>query len=218
MFTGGKDSTRAIEVAMREGVEVKYLVTIIPSREDSWMYHSAALNVIDLLSEALGLPLVKRPSSGVKEEEVEDLYKALKGLDVEVVVSGVVASEYQRSRIEAVCRRLGLRPYNPLWGVDEESYLRGLLRDGYEVMVTSVAALGLGPEWLGRVLDEGALEELKRLRGAYGVSMALEGGEGETLVLDSPIHRRRLVVEEAEREWRGRSGVLKIIKASLRDK
>ncbi|MCX8204136.1 MAG: diphthine--ammonia ligase [Candidatus Nezhaarchaeota archaeon] len=218
LFTGGKDSTRATEVAFREGIEVSHLVTIVPLREDSWMYHSAALNVIDLLSEALGLPVIKQLSSGVKEEEVEDLYRALRGLDVEVVVSGVIASTYQRSRIEAVCKRLGLKPYSPLWGVDEEAHLRGLIRDRYEVVFTSVSALGLGPEWLGRRLDEEAVEELRRLKKAYGVSLALEGGEAETLVLDSPIHRRRLAIEEASREWRGRSGVLKIIKASLRDK
>jgi len=218
LFTGGKDSTRAVELALAEGLDVAYLVTLLPARDDSWMYHSAALNIIDLLEEALGIPLVKRPSSGVKEEEVEDLYEALKGLDVEAVVSGVVASVYQRSRMEAVCRRLGLKLYAPLWGVDEEEYLKELIDEGYEVLFVSASALGLDESWLGRRLDEEALRELKRLRDRYGISLALEGGEAETLVLDSPIHRKRLVVEEAVKDWRGRGGVLKIIKASLVDK
>ncbi len=218
LFTGGKDSTRAVELALAEGLDVAYLVTLLPARDDSWMYHSAALNIIDLLEEALGIPLVKQPSSGVKDEEVEDLYEALKGLDVEAVVSGAVASVYQRSRIEAVCRRLSLELYTPLWGIDEEEYLKGLINEGYEVVFVSVSALGLDENWLGRRLDEEALRELKRLRDRYGISLALEGGEAETLVLDSPIHRKRLVIEEAIKEWRGRSGVLKILRASLVEK
>lgn len=218
LYTGGKDSTRAVQAALEDGLDVAYLITIMPSREDSWMYHSAALNLVDLSAEALEIPLVKRWSSGVKEEEVEDLYEALRGLNVEVVVSGAIASRYQLSRIEAVCRRLGLRSYAPLWGVDEEEYLRRLIEDGYEVIFVSASALGLDEGWLGRRLDEEALEELKRLKRRYGVSLALEGGEAETLVLNSPIHKRRLVIEEAFKEWRGRSGVLKVTKASLADK
>lgn len=218
LYTGGKDSTRAVQAALEGGLDVAYLLTIVPSREDSWMYHSAALDLVDLSAEALGIPLVKGRSSGVKEEEVEALYEALRGLNVEVVVSGVIASNYQRSRIEAVCRRLGLRSYAPLWGVDEEGYLRGLIEEGYEVIFVSASALGLDESWLGRRLDEEALEELKRLKRRYGVSLALEGGEAETLVLNSPIHRRRLVIEEAFKEWRGRSGVLRVTKASLADK
>jgi len=215
LFTGGKDSTRALQAALEDGLDVEYLVTIVPQREDSWMYHSAALNVIDLLSEAIGIPLVKQPSPGVKEEEVEDLYRALSKLDVEAVVTGAVASVYQRSRVEAVCRRLGLRLYAPLWGVDEEKYLECLIKEGYEIIFVSVSALGLDERWLGRRLDEEALRDLRRLKRLYGLSLALEGGEAETLVLDSPVHKRRLVIEEAEKEWSGRSGVLKILRAHL---
>lgn len=218
LFTGGKDSTRALQIALEEGLDVKHLVTILPQREDSWMYHSAALNVIDLLSEALGIPLIKQPSSGIKEEEVKDLYRALSGLDVKVVVSGVVASLYQRRRIEEVCKRLGLRLYTPLWGVNEDEYLEGLISEGYEVIFVSVSALGLDERWLGRRLDEEALRDLRRLRRLYSLSLALEGGEAETLVLDSPIHKKRLVVEEAEKKWLGRSGVLKVLRARLEEK
>lgn len=218
LFTGGKDSTRALHLALENGVEVTYLVTMVPRREDSWMYHTAALNVMDLLSEALGIPLVKRETSGVKEEEVEDLERVLSQLDVNTVVCGAVASQYQRKRVERVCSKLGLELYAPLWGVDEESYLRELLKLNYEVIFVSVSALGLGEEWLGRKLDEEVLEKLKKLKQKYGVSLVLEGGEAETLVLDSPIHRKRLVIEEAVKEWKGRSGVLRIKKAFLTEK
>lgn len=218
LFTGGKDSTRAVELALRRGLEVAYLVTMVPRREDSWMYHTPALNVVDLLSEAIGIPLVKGYTEGVKEEEVEDLKEVLRGLDVEGVVCGAIASRYQRDRVARVCSELGLKLYTPLWGVDEEGYLKGLVRDGYVIMVVSVSAMGLDSRWLGRIIDEEAIEELRRLKGRLGVNMSLEGGEAETLVLDSPIHRKRLVILEAEREWWGWSGALKILRAELRDK
>lgn len=218
LFTGGKDSTRALHLALEEGFEVAYLVTMVPARDDSWMYHRAALDVIDLLSEALGIPLVKGETSGVKEVEVEDLGKVLSLLEVEVAVLGAVASHYQYGRVKKLCERLKLELYAPLWGVDEELYLRELLKLNYEVIFVSVSALGFDEKWLGRRLDEEALKDLRKLHERYGVSMALEGGEGETLVLDSPIHRRKLVIAEAIKEWKGWSGELKIKKAFLADK
>ncbi|RLF16666.1 MAG: TIGR00289 family protein [Thermoprotei archaeon] len=218
LFTGGKDSTRALEIALKQGLKVEYLVTMVPRREESWMYHSVGLNVVELLSDAIGIPLVKAETEGVKEEEVEDLKRALEALKIEGVVCGAIASKYQRDRVARVCSELGLDLYTPLWGVDEERYLEELLRDGYEIMVVSVSALGLNEKWLGRVLDHEALEELKKLKAKLGINLSLEGGEAETLVLDSPIHRKRLVIVEAEKIWDGRSGVLRIKKAELRDK
>jgi len=60
LFSGGKDSTRTVHWCLENGYEVKYLVSLIPEREDSYMYHYPNIHLVDKLAEAIGIPLVKK--------------------------------------------------------------------------------------------------------------------------------------------------------------
>ena len=131
LVSGGKDSMLALHHAVWEGHEIVYLVTMFPEREDSWMFHVPNLHLVDLISEALGIPLVKGATSGVKEREVEEVKEVLGKLEVDGVVSGAVRSRYQKERIDRVCRELGLTSLAPLWGRDELSILREVLAVSY---------------------------------------------------------------------------------------
>jgi diphthine-ammonia ligase len=59
LVTGGKDSALALYRALRQDFEVKHLVTMIPQREDSWMFHSVNIHLTDLFAEAVGIPLAR---------------------------------------------------------------------------------------------------------------------------------------------------------------
>ena len=58
------------------------------------------------------------------------------------------------------------------------------------------AALGSDQHWLGRRIDMKAAVELKRLSERYGLNVCGEGGEYESLVVDAPWFRKRLVIDE----------------------
>ena len=214
LFTGGKDSTYAAHLAEDLG-ELRYLVTMIPQREDSWMFHTVNIGLASLIAEAYGVEHVAASTSGVKEEELQDLRRVLEGLDVDAVVSGAIASNYQRRRIDKLCRQLGLRHITPLWGREPAELLGEMLEAGLRIMVTGVAALGLDERWLGRILDEEALGELVELNRRYGINVCGDGGEVETLVLDAPWFRYRVEIMEAERLWDGVRGVYHIRRAEL---
>ncbi|TLX99688.1 MAG: diphthine--ammonia ligase, partial [Thaumarchaeota archaeon] len=134
---------------------------------------------------------------------------------IEGLYTGALASVYQKSRIDRICDELALESISPLWHIDPETHLRSLLKSGFRVIVTSVSALGFNEGWLGRVLDHKAVDELLDLHSKYGVHAGLEGGEGETLVLDCPIFTKRMEVQESTKHWRGDSGYLEITKARL---
>ncbi|RLJ03180.1 MAG: TIGR00289 family protein [Candidatus Aenigmatarchaeota archaeon] len=214
LFSGGKDSTYTLYLALRNGYEVTYLISMISENVESYMYHTPNMHLVELLAESIGIKLVKGWTRGEKEKEVDDLRAVLEKLGVEGVVVGAIASKYQKERVERVCETLGLKMYAPLWGVNVDDYMEDLVKR-FEVMITAVGAEGLGREWLGRILDKDALEELKKLREIYGIHIAGEGGEYETLVLNGPIFRKRLVVEDYDVVWEGNSGYLKIKKAVL---
>jgi diphthine-ammonia ligase len=216
LVSGGKDSALALHRALKVGHKVVCLVAMAPERGDSWMFHFVDVGLLRLFAEAAGFRLVVGETEGIKEEEVEDLKQVLAGLGVEGVVCGAVASGYQRDRVEGVCGELGLVLVCPLWGEDGVKLLGELVGLGFEVVVSRVAAFGLGVEWLGRRIDNEAIDELVGLSRRFGVSVVGEGGEYETLVLDAPFFReKRIELVEVERVWEEQSGYLRVKKARL---
>jgi predicted ATP pyrophosphatase (TIGR00289 family) len=218
LATGGKDSALALHRVLNEGHEAAYLATMIPLREDSWMFHYPNIRLVDLFAEAAEIPLVKAETSGVKEEEVEDLKSLVAGLDVDGIVSGAIASEYQKTRIEGICRELNLKWLAPLWHEQPLGILKEILDLKFEVIMTGVYAYGFGQEWLGRKIDEATVDVLMELNRQYGVSPVGEGGEYETLVLDAPFLKKKIVVVRAEKVWKGQSGYYLIDEAKLANK
>ena len=218
LFSGGKDSTYAAWLTSKEH-ELACLVTLIPKSSMSYMFHYPNLRWTRLQAEAIGVPQVTASTEGVKEEELADLEEALRSardrFDLKAVCTGALASVYQKTRVEKVCQRLGLDCMSPLWGVDPEAHLRRLVTDRFSVMMVSVSALGLGRAWLGRMLDDKAVDELVVLGTKFRFHVGLEGGEGETLVLDAPFFSRRLEVRSSVTHWEGESGYLEITDAAL---
>jgi ABC transporter with metal-binding/Fe-S-binding domain ATP-binding protein len=218
LATGGKDSALALHRVLNEGHEAAYLATMIPLREDSWMFHYPNIRLVNLFAEAAEIPLVKAETSGVKEEEVEDLKSLVARLDVDGIVSGAIASEYQKTRIEGICRELNLKWLAPLWHEQPLGILKEILNLKFEVIMTGVYAYGFGQEWLGRKIDEATVDALMELNKQYGVSPVGEGGEYETLVLDAPFLKKKIVVVRAEKVWKGQSGYYLINEAKLANK
>jgi len=215
LCSGGKDSSYALWLVIQQGHEVAHLVAMIPRREDSWMFHYPNINLIDLFAECAGLHLTKAETSGERGQELIDLKHVLRGLDVEGIVSGAIASNYQKGHIDRICEELGLASLAPLWGREPVELIQEMFRAGFEIIITSVAAQGLDSGWLGRKLDEKALQELSKLKERYGVNPSGEGGEYESLVLDAPFFKSKIEVLEAEKVWHGISGYYIIKRARL---
>jgi diphthine-ammonia ligase len=219
LFSGGKDSTYAAYLAARRGDELACLVTLSPLRSDSYMFHYPNIRWTSLQAQSMRLPQLTLETKGVKEEELADLREAIetakRAHSIEAVYTGALASVYQKSRVERICAELGVKAVSPLWQVDPIEHLNNIVDDGFKVIMTGAAALGLDESWLGRALDKGAIRDLARLHGKYGVNPGLEGGEGETFVLDCPLFERRIEVVASEKHWKGDAGYLEILDARL---
>ncbi|MFB6097354.1 MAG: diphthine--ammonia ligase [Haloferacaceae archaeon] len=228
LFSGGKDSSWALYRALEEGLDVARLLTVHPGG-DSYMYHVPETRLAGLAAESIGVPLVEvepgdlrageaEDSATQGDAEVEPLEAALRDLATEVdlagVTAGAVESEYQTSRIEAMCDRLGVGLFAPLWQRDPRTLAEDMLAAGFEITVVQVAAAGLDESWLGRTLDAAALADLEELNDRYGVHLLGEGGEFETLVTDGP-HMDRPIELAYETEWDGTRGRIRVTDARL---
>jgi diphthine-ammonia ligase len=217
LFSGGKDSVFSVYITQQYGWEVSHLITLLPDRSDSWMFHSINIHQTDLLAQAINIPLVKRTTRGEKETELADLKRLLQGLDIDGVISGAVASEYQRTRIEQICDALGIKSFTPLWHKDPELLLRDQVHAGFHTIIVGVFAAGFDQTWLGRTIDDETINALIRLNKTHGIHIAGEGGEYESLVLFGPLFSQKLVIDESIKEWNRDSGVFRVKKAHLED-
>ena len=230
LFSGGKDSSWAVYRALESGLNVTRLLTVHPSA-DSYMYHVPETQLARLAAESMGIEHVEvdpgdlgaddaADSAAQGDRELEPLEAALTDLaddiDLAGVTAGAIESEFQTSRIQGMCDRLGIELFAPLWQRDPDELAAEMLAAGFEITILQVAAYGLDESWLGRTLDAEAIEELRELHEEYGVHILGEGGEFETFVTDGP-HMSRPVELDYETEWNGDSGRIRIIDAQLAD-
>ena len=221
LFSGGKDSTYAIYKAMKEH-EVACLISLQSLNPESYMFHVPAFEFIKQQAEALGIPLILVQTKGEKEKELIDLKKAIQEAKskykIEGVITGAIASAYQLTRVEKICKELDLKPVNPLWQINQVQLLNELLENKFEVIITGIAAYPLDEKWLGRKIDTSAIKDLENLQKKYGINPAGEGGEMETMVLDSPLHKKKIRIIESKKEYANHNGTLRILKLELIEK
>ena len=208
---------------------------------NSFMYQTVGHRVIPLYADALGLPLYRREISGSaiqtgryydtsssslqRHDEAEDLFELLQDvrkshLNVNAVSSGAILSTYQRTRVESVAVRLGLKPLAYLWQYPalpppsgRVDSLVGLLDDmaaaGCDARIIKIATGGMKETMLwSNVTNPRTRSRLVAgmapfyaghefwLRGA----VLGEGGEYETLAIDGPrpLWKKKLVFDDGE--------------------
>ncbi|MEO9294451.1 MAG: diphthine--ammonia ligase [Nitrososphaera sp.] len=221
LYSGGKDSTYSILRAKELGHDIACLISMQPAADDSMLFHYPNSWVTKYLAEAMRLPLVSGRAGAREGEEEEEAAlegavmqaKSLYGIDG--IVSGGIASRFQKDAFERVCARQHLQSIAPLWGAEPEKYMRELLARKFEVVIIGVSAMGLEKEWLGKQIDAESLEKLISLSKKYGFNLAFEGGEAETLVTDCPLYERKLRIKEATTHWDGQRGMFEILEVEL---
>jgi len=220
LFTGGKDSTYATYLSLKEGLEVKYLLTMASKNPYSWMFHSVNINATRYQAEAIGIKQILKPTPGERERELNDLKEAIAGIrgEIDGVVSGSISSSYQKNRVDLIAKELGLVSLTPLWGSDPIELLHQMIDAGFEAIITSVAAQGFDQSWLGRKIDASTVDELERLSKRQGINPSGEGGEYESFVLDAPIFKKRIEPVGVEKVWCGSNGYLLIKQVKVVEK
>jgi len=202
LFSGGKDSCYAAWLAKKNKHNLVCLISIFSENKESFMFHTPLIEKTKKQAEVMNLPLIIQKTKGKKEEELRDLEKAIKTAikkyKIKGIVTGAIASVYQVSRVQKICDKLKIECFNPLWQIDEEDYLKELIKNKFEVIVTGVFAYGLNKSWLGRKIDKKFIKDIKQLKEKYKIHVAGEGGEFESFVLNCPLFRRKLRIKGKE--------------------
>ena len=218
LFSGGKDSYLALEYASKDH-EISCLLTLESKKEDSWMFHTPAIEWTKLQAEAMKIEHLSLQTSGVKEEELDDLQAIIKSAiskySIEGIVTGALASVYQSTRIQKICNDLNLWCFNPLWQMPQQTLLQELLSNNIESIITGVAAEPFDDQWLGRSIDSECVSNLMALESKYGINPAGEGGEIESFVTNASLFSKSIQISKSEKHYSNFSGRLEILEAFL---
>jgi len=217
LVSGGKDSIYSALKCEALGHRVQVLANLFPSRaeeqRDSYMYQTQGWELLPSIAACMGLPLETRAIQGKslnqelayekcsEEDEVEDLFRLLEDIkrkypSVNAVCSGAVLSNYQRTRVENVCERLGLTSLAMLWNRDQKDLLDEMIQNDMSAVLVKVCSMGLEQRHLGKTIKE-LRDYMFKLDRDFGFHVCGEGGEYETITLDCPLFiKGRIVLDE----------------------
>jgi ABC transporter with metal-binding/Fe-S-binding domain ATP-binding protein len=185
LTSGGKDSILSLQKALDAGMDVSYMVTVVPENPDSYMFHSTNLAAVPVIAKRCDMTYIGIPTLGEKDYELQDLERGLSTLPIKGVIVGSIESNYQHSRITALCQRLGIELFAPLWHMNPSMLLREVA-ERMDVRIVVTAADGLGENILGKRIDFALIDLLCKISAKRRIHIAGEGGEYESLTLNAP--------------------------------
>jgi ABC transporter with metal-binding/Fe-S-binding domain ATP-binding protein len=224
LFSGGKDSTYALYLALQRGLKIKCLITLIPFSDESYLFHYPNIWITQIQSKVLQIPIISKKidSSSSIDKECEELDKLIEkakdDFQIKGIVHGGISSHFQKNRYNTICEKHNLKLISPLWQIDQYMYMNELLKKKFLIKIIGVSAMGLDFNWLGKDLTYTNLHNLSLLSKKYKFNIAFEGGEAETIVLDCPIFRKRLDIRKSNIKWDGQRGIVEISDILLLDK
>lgn len=202
-WSGGKDGCLAAYIAIKNDFDVKYLFNMVKENGLISWSHDMATEVLRAQAGAMGLTMVQPKSPGPEYES--KFIEALNSLTAEGVKGGVFGDiDFQPHRdwVENVCDKAGIKAHLPLWGRDQNSIMADFIAAGFEAIVVVTKADLMGEEWLGRKIDSSFVTDLKELAKSKPVTPCGEAGEYHTLVVNGPLFKRRLEIEQTQKVFR----------------
>jgi diphthine-ammonia ligase len=194
-FSGGKDSTLALDRALRTGLRVKRLLTLYDQATERIRFHGVPVAVMRAQAAALGLPITLAPTTPATFEHVLlDALAALRAEGCIGLIFGNIHLADVRGWYEERVRAAGLEHVEPLWGEAPATLVREVVARGYQAIVTCIEEGKADPGWLGQPLTEQLVADFERA----GIDPCGELGEYHTLVCDGPLFRTPLRVQLGE--------------------
>lgn len=151
--------------------------------------HAVRERLVELQSEAVGLPLWKVPipypcPNAAYEAAMSDAVRRAVDEGIGVMVFGDLFLEDIRAYRERQLQGTGLTPLFPLWRRDTTELAREMMASGVKATLTCVDPKQLDPRFAGRNFDESFLAELPP-----SVDPCGEKGEFHTFAWDGPAFR-----------------------------
>ncbi len=204
LYSGGKDSTYALDFAKEKGWNVKYLLSVKPTRKDCFLFHFATVEHTPKIAEMLGLKHILVPchvadpalEADIVRKEVERMQK---NDPVEaVILGGTGLQETQLRSVQNALRPLGIEVFAAHAGLEHADVMEEMTAKGFEFVITQVASDGL-MQWLGKKITKENLPSLLKDSVKFGFHSGGEGGYYDSLVVDCHLFTKKLEIISAQK-------------------
>jgi len=202
LYSGGKDSTYAIEYCQNKGWNIEYLISIKPNRVDCYLYHFATVELTKELSKILGYKHFYLNCNVADPEKealiVKDLVEEQQKINKvdSLILGGVGLQETQLRSLQKALMPLKVEVFASHAGVlDYKMIMQEMLSKGYRFMITQVASDGL-VNWLGKEITKDNFRNFEEDSKKYGFNIIGEGGYYDSLIFAGPIfENKKLVID-----------------------
>src|SRR5262249_37931585 len=150
---GGKDSMLALDRAIRQGYQVRRLVTFYDAASGRVRFHGVPVEAMQAQAQALSIPSTLAPTAPETfEEEFLQTMDELRAEGIEAVVFGDIHLADVRAWYSARVHAAGLDHVELLWGEEPTALVHELFDRGYRAILTCIEEGRADPAWLGQYL------------------------------------------------------------------
>lgn len=200
LYSGGKDSTLAIEYALNKGYNIKYLLSVKPTRTDCFLFHYATVEHTKELAKILGLKHILISCDIANPVKEADLIKniVLKEDKIDALILGGIGLQLtQIGSLQKALLPSGIEVFTSHAGQDHDKIMEDMIDRGYEIIITQIASDGL-KNWIGKSLNKENFDNFVKDSVKYGYHVGGEGGYYDSLVVDGPIFNQKLGILDSK--------------------
>ncbi len=206
-WSGGKDSCFACYEAIHQGYKVSHLVNFIAQESQRVRFHGTAAKLIQLQSQALGIPLLQKETTwGGYEREFKEAVRSLVPNGIKGMVFGDIFLQEHRDWVERVCGEIGIEAVEPLWGRDTKEIVSAFIDAGFEAVIVSAKSELIDKKWIGHRVDKDFISYLSN----SGIDPCGENGEYHTVVVNGPTFKSRIEITQGRTYQRNKHWLLDI--------
>lgn len=186
-FSGGKDSTLALDRARRDGLDVASLFNIFEGVSGRVRFHGTRAPLIAAQAASLGIPLVQdRTHPDDYEVVFLRVLDRLRDEGIGGIIFGNIHLADIRAWYEERVTTRGFQHVEPLWLTPGEDLLREFVDRGYTSRLVSIDLTRTPPDWLGRIVNTSFIDDVLA---HPTIDPCGEGGEYHTFVENGPLFR-----------------------------
>lgn len=185
-WSGGKDCCLACHNAIKQGHEVKCLLTFT-DMDGMLMSHKMDSKLLIEQSNAIGIPiLLVNTTTDRYNADYERVLSRLKNEGFDGGVFGYITQKVHRRIIEDLCYKAGLVPLFPLWNSNCNDLLKEFFNEGFKAIIVSSK---MGNHWLFKDFDADTVDKMRQV-GA--LCLCGESMEYHTFVTNGPMFSKEI--------------------------
>ena len=191
-YSFGKDSALALWRMKCAGHEPVCLITTVNEEAGRSWFHGIDHNLMDAVSDSMGIPLIKCICSGENyHTEFDKCLQQAHRMGAEACVFGDIDIEGHLEWNSERCAAAGLNCVVPLWHENRESVVYEMIDAGFNAVIKCVQSEFLDDSFLGMEITRDLIEKI-RLTGA---DICGENGEYHTFVRGGPLFKNQVEIE-----------------------